>query len=225
MATNSNLIDVSDFTTYAPDVDLSIFGSSATTTLSGMVSAASQQIVDYCAVDGFDLQTVTNEIDRAALSPMGELMINFRRRPVQTVTQIQLVKGGFNTTLNLTDTNGVPLYQIPYGGKFLRFPSSYLASAGTLILGGSTQLVTMRGADVFSQISYTGGYITIPADLKMACVLWTRSLLSWQYNNQGANNFTQGSYSVGFGQDADDRFIRQAKNILNNGAYVRSSIF
>ena len=51
---NANLIDVTDFTTYAPDVDLSMFGSSAsqTTTLSGIISMASQQIVDYCAVDG-----------------------------------------------------------------------------------------------------------------------------------------------------------------------------
>ena len=226
---NANLIDISDFTTYAPDVDLSIFGNAAqqATTLSGIISMASQQIVDYCNVDGFDYQVVTNETDRAALSPMGELMINFRRRPVQSadVTKIQLVKGGFQTTLNLTDTNGIPLYQIPYSGKFLRFPSSYLASAGTLILGGSTQLVTMRGADVFSNVSYKGGYQTIPMDLKLACILWCRSILAWQYNNQGANNFSQGSYSVGFGADADDRFIKQAKRLLNNGAYVRSSIF
>ena len=226
---NANLIDVTDFTTYAPDVDLSMFGSSAsqTTTLSGIISMASQQIVDYCAVDGFDFQLVTNEIDRAALSPMGELMINFRRRPVVTgnVQQIQLVKGGFQTTLNLTDTNNIPLYQIPYSGKFLRFPSSYLASAGTLILGGSTQLVTMRGADVFSQVTYLGGYTQIPMDLKLACILWCRSIMAWQYNNQGANNFTQGSYSVGFGSDGDDRFIKQAKKLLNNGAYLRSSIF
>jgi len=226
---NANLIDVTDFTTYAPDVDLSMFGNSAsqTTTLSGIISMASQQIVDYCAVDGFDFQLVTNEIDRAALSPMGELMINFRRRPVVTgnVQKIQLVKGGFQTTLNLTDTNSVPLYQIPYSGKFLRFPSSYLASAGTLILGGSTQLVTMRGADVFSQVTYLGGYTQIPMDLKLACILWCRSIMAWQYNNQGANNFTQGSYSVGFGSDGDDRFIKQAKKLLNNGAYLRSSIF
>lgn len=221
---NPNLIDVTDFTAFAPDVDLSAY---STATISGFISMASQQIVDYCAVKGFDYKAETNEVDRAGLSPMGELMISFRRRPVAVadVQQITLKKGGFTTTLVLTDTNNNPLFQIPSPGQRLYFPSSYLASAGTLILGGSTQLVTMRGADVFTSINYTGGYQTVPADLKLACILWVRSLTAWPANNQGANNFTQGSYSVGFGQDADDRFLKQAKRILNQGGYVRVNQF
>lgn len=221
---NVNLIDVTDFTTYAPDVDLTLY---PTATLSGVISQASQQIVSYCAVKGFDYQTETAEVDRAALSPMGELMIDFRRRPVVVgdVTTVQLKKGGFTTTLSLTDSSSVPLFQIPYPGQRMYYPSSYLASAGTLILGGSTQLVTMRGADVFTSVTYNGGYQTIPNDLKLACILWVRDLLAWQYNNTGATSFTQGSYSSNFGADADSRFLKQAKRLLNQGGYRRVSLF
>lgn len=222
---NANLIDVTDFTAFAPDVDLTLF---PTATLSGVINQASTQIVNYCAVKGFDYQTETAEVDRAALSPMGELMIAFRRRPValSDVTTVQLKKGGFSTTLSLTDTNSVPLYQIPHPGQRLYYPSSYLASAGTLILGGSTQLVTMRGADVFTSVTYNGGYQNgIPSDLKLACVLWVRDLLAWQYNNTGATSFTQGSYSSNFGADADSRFLKQAKRLLNQGGYRRVSQF
>ncbi|HWZ65629.1 MAG TPA: hypothetical protein VNX65_02405 [Patescibacteria group bacterium] len=222
---NANLIDVTDFTTYAPDVDLTLF---PVATLSGVISQASQQIVNYCAVTGFDYQAETAEVDRAALSPMGELMVAFHRRPVAVgdITSIQLKKGGFTTTLTLADSGGNVLYQIPYPGQRMYFPSSYLASAGTLILGGSTQLVTMHGADVFTSVTYRGGYSAgIPADLKLACVLWVRDILAWQFNNTGASNFSQGSYSSSFGADPDSRFLKQAKRLLNQGGYRRVSQF
>jgi len=232
----TNLISATEFTQYAPDVDLTLFGGASSPTVSGIISQATASIVNYCNVNGFDYQTETNETDRVAISPMGELFIDFRRRPVvpADVSNITLVKGGFQTQLVLTDTNGNFLFQIPYPGNHLNFASSYLAAAGTLILGGSTQLVTMKGADVFYKVTYTGGYSgqtglgsgkPIPPDLKAACVLWVRDILATQFNSTGAFSFGQGSYNENLGPDGESKFIKRAKLLISQGGHRRMTIF
>src|SRR6185437_5542483 len=115
----TNLITGSDLTAFAPDIDLTNFGGASSATVSGIISQATQEIVDYCGVTGFDYATETNEEARVAINPMGELYINFRRRPVQVadVQKVTLTKGGFATQLTLTDTNGNALFQIPYPGN------------------------------------------------------------------------------------------------------------
>ena len=229
-----NYISAADFQAYAYDVDVSQYNA---TTLSGILSQASRRVEAICHVTGLDLQTTTNERDRAAISAMGELFINVRRRPIAgwntnnpAITAIRLVKGQFSVSLQLTNpvtSQGpqTPLYQISYPGNTVHYPSAYLAGTGTLMIGGSAQLMTLKGAEVFYEIDYTGGLQTIPDDVKAATALLARDLLVRRYNPMGAESFHQGSMSVSFGSSGETTMVSEARTLLHDGGYVRMSVF
>lgn len=215
----SNILTQADVTNYAPELDLSAYSAA---TISGMLSQATNRASQFCSVTGFDQSTTIAETDRAYISNDGELIISVRRRPIVSVTGIRLKKGGFSTTLVL-DNSGIPLYQIPTPGNKLVFPNSYLYLTGTYLAGGSSQLFTLRGAKVFYEIDYVGGYQTPPDDLKYACMLYFRDILQQQYNVNGVSSFTQGSYSESRAPITKGKsyLVQQAEDILMNGGYSR----
>lgn len=224
----ANYITAAELASYAYDVDTTEFDAP---TLSGVISRASRMVDRLCSVNGFDFALETNERNRAAISSLGELFINVKRRPIWNyngptpgVNAIRLVKGRFSVSLQLTDTANNPLYQITYPGNTLRYPSAYLAGAGTLMLGGSAQLMTLKGADVYYEIDYQAGYMTIPDDLKEATTLIVRDILKTRYNPMGAESFGQGSMHVAFGTTGISLLMDQARMILEQGNYVRHTV-
>lgn len=222
----SNILTKADIQNYAPELDLSVYND---TTISGMISQATERAAGYCNVAGFDFQAVTNETDRAYISNEGDLTISVRRRPIVSVNSISLVKGGFSTSLTLTASGTGNLYQIPYGNTKLVFPNSYFYLTGTYLAGGASQLYTLRGARVMYQASYAGGYQTIPDDLKYAVSLYFRDI----YSKRGAigqsgasiSSFSQGSYSENYVQNNDkvgrSAYVKEAEDVLLNGDYAR----
>lgn len=227
----TNYLTQQELQTFAPDLDLSAF---TPTTISGVISRASARVNAICQVKGLDLATEICERDRAAISGLGELFINVRRRPIQnwntsspSISAIRLTKGQFSVSLQLMNGNPgtAPLYQISHPGNTVHYPSAYLAGTGTLMIGGSAQLMTLKGADVFYEIDYTGGYATIPDDVKEATTLIVRDILSRRYNAQGADTLRQGSMTVHFNNTQKTPFIGTAVDMLYQGGYVRSSVF
>jgi len=217
----ANILTKSDITAYAPELDLSKYSDA---TISGMLSQATQRAAALANVDGFDLETVTNETDWARISNNGELQISVRRRPIVSVTSVNLIKGGFSTSLTLTDSSGNALYQIPTPSNKFVFPNSFFYLTGSFLAGGSSQLYTLRGARVMYQMTYVGGYMTPPDDLKFAVQLLFRDIFSKQFNTQQLASFTQGSYSESYGgrmADGLSALEKQAKNILMQGGYTR----
>lgn len=235
-----NLLTVTDIQNFAPELDLSLY---STTTVSGMISQAQSRAASFCSVNGFELATETNERAKALISNEGELIIAVRRKPIVTVTAIKLEKGGFSTTLTLNDSNSNPMYQVPFPGNRLHFPNSYLYATGTYLAGGSTQFLTLKGARVFSNITYIAGYDpgatpgtnwsfpgtapSVPDDLKMALINYFRDIWSKKNNPDGLTGFTQGSYSAQYGVNSQGktRAILEAEDILMNGDYVRIEQF
>lgn len=215
----SSILTQADITAYAPELDLTAYSAA---TISGMLSQATMRAAQFCSVNGFDLFNETAETDRAYISNDGELIISVRRRPIVTVSSIKLIKGGFSTTLVL-NSSGVQLYQVPTPGNKLVFPNSYFYLTGTYLAGGSSQLFTLRGAKVFYEMDYTGGYQTIPDDLKYAVMLYFRDIMQQQYNINGVGSFTQGSYSESRAPIIGGKsyLIQQAEDILMNGGYAR----
>lgn len=213
-----NLITVSGFKLNNPEVDVTPWSD---TTLSGYISRCTRWMQNYCEVEGFATQSVTSERAPAAISTMGDLTIYPRIRPIQSVSAVRLVKGGFSTNLTLSGTSGQLYYQMPYPYTSIVYPSSYLAGAGTLMIGGSSQLVSLRGAGVFYEIDYTGGYATIPEDLQQACELVLRDYLNRRYNNLGADSVHQGSFGFSMMKD-ESMWILEAKEILDQGGYHRT---
>lgn len=216
----TNLITAQDISDFAPDLDTSSFSA---TTLSGIISQASKQIAKFCNVKGFDLASYT-DTDRARISNNGELVINTRVRPIQSVQSVSLKRGGFSTSLTLTDSTGAALYQIPDPGNRIHIPNSYLYLTGTYLAGGASQLMALKFANMFVTTTYTAGWSTIPDDLKDACVLWVQDTIMRRLNRAGAQSFTQGSLSINFGKgasDGDSPIIKEAKTILYQGDYVK----
>jgi len=129
-------------------------------------------------------------------------------------------------SLVLTDSaTGNPLYQIEYPGNKITFPNSYFYLTGTYLAGGSSQLLTLRGAKTMYQASYTGGYQDPPDDLKYAIALYFRDAFTKQFNPQGLSSFTQGSYSESYaGSNAAKGrgpLIQEAEQVLMNGGFCR----
>lgn len=224
-----NLITVSGFKARNPEIDVSAFDDP---TVSGFISRASRAIQNYCNVDSFLTQDVVNETAEAVIDNTGNLLIYPRVRPltVSGIHAIRLVKAGFSTNLVISGSNQT-YFQVPYPYTSVVYPSSYLVGSGTLMIGGSSQLVTLKGAGVFYEIDYTGGYEIAPEDLQDACDLYVRDYLTRRMNPLGAQQVRQGSFSLSrqirsSGQNsdmADSVYIQQAHNTLNDGGYVRTA--
>lgn len=216
----TSILTAADVAAYAPELDLSAYSAP---TISGMLNQATQLAAQFCSVNGFDLATETAERDRAYINNEGELVISVLRRPIVSVASINLVKGGFSTSLVLNQS-GTQLYQVPTPGNKLVFPNSFFYLTGTYLAGGSSQLYTLRGAKVFYEITYTGGYQVIPDDLKYAVMLYFRDIYTQQFNTTGLSSFTQGSYSETRqtpSKNGVTPLAQQARSVLMGGGYAR----
>lgn len=228
--TTQNLITVSGFKARNPEVDVTPWND---TTISGFISSATASMQQYCEVDGFLTTTVSGERGRTVITPAGDLIIYPRVRPIQqgSVAAIRLVKGGFSTSLTIS-SNGTDYYQVPYPYTYLNYPSSYLAGTGTLMIGGSQQLITLKDANTYYEIDYTGGLSSTPPDLQDACDLWVRDILIRRLNPMAAQEVRQGSFSfsrqirssAGKGDMIDSIWIQQAKQKLDDGGYRRTAL-
>lgn len=222
----TNLITAQDIADFAPDLDTSSYSA---TTLSGLISQASQKIAKFCHVKDFAFGSYTDK-DRAKISNDGELLITPRVRPATSVTSITLKKGGFSTSLTLVD-GSTNLYFINDSGTRIHLPNSYLVTTGTYLADGSSHLLSLKAGDMFCEVVYVAGYQSgIPQDLKDACLLYVQDTIVRKVNRTGVQSFSQGSLSMTWGaggtnEKGESRLIQQANSILLQGDYVRPEVF
>ncbi|MDL2342303.1 MAG: hypothetical protein QFB87_04480 [Patescibacteria group bacterium] len=222
-----NLITVSGFKSRNPEIDVSAWND---TTISGFISTASRSMQNYCEVDSFLTQTVSGEQQRAVINNIGDLVFYPRVRPIKqgAVTGMRLVKGGFSTSLILA-SGGLYYYNCPYPYTSLVYAGGYLAATGTLLLGGTRSLMSIKGSGVMLEVDYSGGFITTPEDLQDACDLWVRDIVTRRLNPLGAQEVKQGSFSYSRmtrssnpkANQIESIYIQQAKILLDQGGYRR----
>jgi hypothetical protein len=226
--TPTNLLSITDLQNLAPELQ-SYIAQYPAATISGMLAQATRQVLNICQVKGFDRQLMTDEGD-AQISSDGNLEITIRQFPLQSpndVVSVNLIKGGFSAALTLNDTNGAVLFQTPDPGWRFVFPNSYFYLTGTYLAGGSSQLLTLKGARVLYNITYWGGYTTIPDDLKAATLLMFRDIIKYTQNPFGATSWRQGQMGQTFATNSkgNSPLYDQAETILYNGGYVRVAQF
>ena len=206
------LITPDELTNFAPELDLSQYG---TTTISGMIARASERVREYCQVDGFQERAVSTERNRVQINGSGELIISFERRPVSqgAVTALHLKTVDIDNTLALTSGSS-DIYYIPEGGGYMVYPSNFLIAHGA-------GLISLRNANLFYEVSYTGGYAAIPETIKEAVTLFVREAVGRKSNPAGVQSFSQGSYSENRGASGLSAYIAEAKELLDSGGYVR----
>jgi hypothetical protein len=216
-----NLIDNTYIQNNAPELDLSQYSA---TTVSGIISQASSSVINYCQVDGFLQSTVTSERERAHINAAGDLIISFRRRPVSQgdVTAIRLRTVAVNQSLTL-QSGGSDIYFIPRPGTYAVYPSNYLISFGR-------GLLALRGANLFYEVDYTGGYVQtptagyqiVPPDLQEATLLMVRDILARRYNPMGMDMFRQGSMQAMTRRNNGlTQFVEAARDLLDQNGYRR----
>lgn len=223
-----NLITNQDITDFAPEIDLSQY---SPTTISGMITQASMNVIRYCAVDGFLQSAVVGEQDRAHINSAGDLSISLRRRPcnIGDVSRIALVTVGVNQDLTLQsnfgngDEDGQLVYFINNPGTMVIYPSNYLISFGRGMLA-------LRGANLFYQIDYKGGYTLdpipgyqqVPMDLKEATILYFRDIMAKRFNQFGMDSVRTGNIQMQTRRiNGLTMFVDQARDILDQNGYVR----
>jgi hypothetical protein len=219
----SSILTETELRNLAPDLDLSPYSAA---TISGMINAATLRMQNFCNVTGFDQQTVTGERTRTKVTTDGDLVVRVKRKPIVSVSAIRISKGAMATDITLTDGAGNALYDIDSSATAV-----YVTGAGLTYLGrfqdGAMSLVSLRNIRAFTTISYVGGYSTITDDLKQACVLYVRDIVSTKANPSGVDSFSQGSYSVTFTSNSSgkSKLALQAEQILQDGDYVNVDIF
>ena len=208
--TSSNLITVTQFAQFAPEVDTSKYDAP---TISGLISAASQQVSDYLQFTPL-AEDITNELRTAMIDTSGDLVIFPIKVPVISLSSLAITKGSVSIDIQLLNSAGVAKYNIDYTQRSIRYPFGEITLQGVPVF---TDFYSLRGNQIYSKISYRGGYeaSALPSPIVQATVLITKDLMSTAYNLTGATSLTQGGLSFSFGQGAESRNMMMAKKLLN----------
>jgi hypothetical protein len=194
--------------------------------LSGMIGAASRWVDSITNADtGWEFEAIVNEevssVTTCHTNADGDLVIPMIKRPVDinNVSDITIKKGAYQTHLTLT-SNGVSVLHSPSPGWSILYPNTWLVQTGTLL--SNQRLYNLRSFGYSVLMTYSGGYSTIPDDIKYATALATQNSLAKQYNPAGAMQVTQGSMSMTFGKGKigdESPLLSEAKQYLKN--YIR----
>lgn len=211
--TNLNIITVTDFQNYAPEVDISAYSGA---TISGMISQASQiasDILQYTPL----AEVIIGEIGEGRITTEGDLIIFPAKVPVQSVSAIHLVKGTTDVTLTILDGEGNPRYNIDWQKRHIRYPNYEFS---TQTAGLLTNLWSLRGRQFYYKLDYRGGFEVseLPASITHAVVLIVRDIISQRSNPTGADSISQGgiSFSYSSGGTGDSAYMKEAKKILGD---------
>ena len=182
-----SLISIAEYKVWA-----GISGTAQDALLTVLVDAVSMEVRRWCdrnLTDGFELVSRTERYDGT-----GEQTIQLMEWPVTTVTRVRVYSaGGTYETLD-TDTyrvNGDSGVLSRIDPVLARFPTN---AFGTIESTFSVQPWFTSGFDNV-EVVYTGGYATIPADLKMACYRLTDLAYTARGRNMGLQSESLGGYS------------------------------
>lgn len=214
----NNILTEAELRSYQPDLDLSKY---ASPTISGMIQVATKRMAGFANVLGFDFAEQTEKA-RTSITSRSEFVIDVRRRPLHSVSSVNVTIGGQSSALTLADSAGNLLYDIPDPGNRLVISDAYFMTTGI-----GSQLSSLRGGNTFAQITYVGGYQTVPEDLKYAASLYAKDTAT-QKDSQGLSGFSQGSYSESYDTSSNSgksQLIEEAESILRQGGYVNAGLF
>ena len=93
------------------------------------------------------------------------------------------------------------------------FPGEELSLSGTSLIRSFYEL---RGTKFFVHTNYTGGYATVPADIRMATVNLVADKIMRQTNKEGLSSITQGRVSKRWldRKDGESDFVKDAYKLL-----------
>jgi hypothetical protein len=183
----ASLISIAEYKVWA-----GITGTAQDALLTVLVDAVSMEVRRWCdrnLTNGFESVSRTERYDGT-----GEQTIQLIEWPVASITSVTVYTADGTTEVLDSSTyrvNGDSGVLSRIDPKRARFP---VTAFGTVQATFSTQPWFEDGFDNV-QVVYTGGYATIPADLKMACYRLTDLAYSARGRNFGIQSESLGGYS------------------------------
>jgi uncharacterized phiE125 gp8 family phage protein len=183
----ASLISIAEYKVWA-----GISGTAQDALLTVLVDAVSMEVRRLCdrnLTNGFESTSRTERYDGT-----DEATIQLIEWPVSSITSVTLYTAGGDTEVLDSDTyrvNGDSGVLSRIDPKMGRFP---VTAFGTVNATFSVQPWFDQGFDNV-EVVYTGGYATIPADIKMACYRLTDLAYAARGRNMGIQSESLGGYS------------------------------
>ncbi len=184
-----------EFATYISAAEKTInniLGYTARTTTSGVLveSVVREKVVGK--MDAFDSLVID------VMKPP----INFDALGNPLVTLLEFNLGGIRIPLQLTDGTSNPLntlLEVPATARKILYPSLYFFPAiATVTPTAKVNLSSLRDVRFYVDVSYTGGYPTVPEDIQLATNMLVGQMLTTRDNPTGVVGYKQGNYQVEF---------------------------
>jgi hypothetical protein len=154
----ASLITMSEFQLYTQ---------SSLSVSSTKLELASQAVVDYCECD-FELQTVTREKKRSAMTADQDLWVDFYVKPVVTVSRIALAWGSNTDNETELSLNNMDLFAVE-GYALIPFANVRACTSRIAKASMGVGFLTL-GDEYITVVNYTGG-VTAPLKVKEAVAL------------------------------------------------------
>lgn len=191
--------------------------SSFSTQIDSWISTAEERVdkyLGYTTASGLWAEAVSGELNDARIDGDLNLVIHPRKRPITSVSSLQIWKGSDSVTLSLTD-GATNRYTIPVQADVIIYPGHELSvSASSYALNSLAQLKYSR---FYTKLDYIAGYTSIPRPIQHATTLMTADIFMRQANKEGLVSITQGRVTKRWAERKDGRsdFIIDAEEILN----------
>jgi len=206
-----NYIRVEEFKEWNPEID---FSSYTDITLSGMISRASRWVDDYLGYSPI-AEDVEGEVTDALVNTDNDLLIFPKKIPLIRLDRVVILLGNTETEINLIDSNGNEIYNIPEPRNYALIPFLYLQLLGKAMFRVPSIL---RQRQFFVKIDYRGGYEELPLSIKDATNLVAKDIFMRQSNPMYLTSVSQGGISMSF-QAGETYLLQRAKELLE--PYVR----
>ena len=168
------------------------------------IGAAEQQVNNYLGFvtsSGLWQEQISGEMNDARVDGGLNLIIHPRKRPVNSLSSLQLWKGSDSITLDLTD-NSTNRYIIPVQANVIVYPNDELSVSGNIIISDFHEIKFSRW---YTKIDYIAGYTTIPKDISYATTLLASDIFMRHANKEGLTASTQGRITKRWRERSDGR--------------------
>lgn len=168
----------------------------------------------FTTASGIWNESVSNELNECRVDGDLNLVIYPRKRPVNSVSAISIVKGPVSIALSLTDTEGNTRYQIPIQQNVIVYPNYQLSLTASTILH---HFGIIKYSRFYTKVSYIGGYTTVPGPINLATTYYVADIFMRQANKEGLSSITQGRITKRWAEERDGRsnWMRRAEELLN----------
>lgn len=207
-----------------------------TTEFNDYISQAETYVNNYLGYNaqttssGILQESITREKSVGKIDQFGNLVIDLMHPPIAfdvnnnpMVSLLEFNLGGIRIPLQLTDgsTNSMnTLIEVSENRRKVYYPSLYFYPAiSTVTPTAKMNLYNLRDVRFWVDISYIGGYSTVPGDITSATNILVANLILNRDNPNFAQSYTQGSFTVNYGNLSSDPAIKQANVLLQ--PYVR----